>query len=489
MSVVVFTGPTLSAADAAAELDARYVPPVAQGDVYRAALRRPQAIGIVDGYFERVPSVWHKEILWALSQGIHVFGAASMGALRAVELAPFGMRGVGWIYAAFQSGRLEADDEVAVTHGPEESGYRISSEALVNVRRTLERAENEGVVSDATRAAVVRAARELYYPDRAYPRVLAHAERAGAARSELDALRAWLPSGRIDQKRDDAIAMLREMRKTLRARRPPPPRFAVEPSSYFNALISEAGAWSALAPGTERLSSGLVIDELRLDAAAFRAAIDAALAMTYVLRPAVYRPLPPSADTLARVRARLVVGRGLAAEADRHDWLARHALTEAGFDLLVAEEAARVENAAQVLRRLPEAVLDHMRTSGDYERLSTRALEKERALAAHGLTAPRLEDARVTEAALLGDFARRLGRPRIEDPELLARELGLPDPRRLRRLLLRERCYERLLAGKRPAGEAAGDGRGASPSPGAGNGRAEGDRGERSSHGLRDRAW
>jgi hypothetical protein len=54
---------------------------VAQGDVYRAALRAPRAIGIIDGYFERMPSVWHKEILWAMSRGIHVFGSASMGAL------------------------------------------------------------------------------------------------------------------------------------------------------------------------------------------------------------------------------------------------------------------------------------------------------------------------------------------------------------------------------------------------------------------------
>ena len=47
-------------------------PPVGQGDVYRAATRyRPRAIGIVDGYFHQVPSVWHKEILWAMAEGIH----------------------------------------------------------------------------------------------------------------------------------------------------------------------------------------------------------------------------------------------------------------------------------------------------------------------------------------------------------------------------------------------------------------------------------
>ena len=83
MKSVVFLGPTLSVEDARRELDALYLPPVAQGDVYRIARQKPFAIGIVDGVFDRRPAVWHKEILWALAQGVHVLGAASMGALRA----------------------------------------------------------------------------------------------------------------------------------------------------------------------------------------------------------------------------------------------------------------------------------------------------------------------------------------------------------------------------------------------------------------------
>ena len=93
MTAYVFTGPTLSPEEARAVWDINYLPPAAHGDVYRVALRRPTAIGIIDGYFEGVPSVWHKEILWAMSQGTHVFGSASMGALRAAELDRFGMTG------------------------------------------------------------------------------------------------------------------------------------------------------------------------------------------------------------------------------------------------------------------------------------------------------------------------------------------------------------------------------------------------------------
>src|SRR5690242_18381281 len=60
VNVIVFTGPTLSARDVAAVIEAECRPPAAAGDVYRATLQYPTMIAIVDGYFERIPSVWHK---------------------------------------------------------------------------------------------------------------------------------------------------------------------------------------------------------------------------------------------------------------------------------------------------------------------------------------------------------------------------------------------------------------------------------------------
>jgi hypothetical protein len=52
MNAVVFAGPTIAARDITAIVDAVCLPPAAQGDVYRIALERPRAIGIIDGYFE-----------------------------------------------------------------------------------------------------------------------------------------------------------------------------------------------------------------------------------------------------------------------------------------------------------------------------------------------------------------------------------------------------------------------------------------------------
>src|SRR5436309_3241548 len=98
MKAIIFAGPTLPPAIRPVLVPAiEWRPPVRQGDVYRAALTRLAIIGIVDGYFEAVPTVWHKEVLWAMAEGIHVFGAASIGALRAAELDRFGMRGIGRI--------------------------------------------------------------------------------------------------------------------------------------------------------------------------------------------------------------------------------------------------------------------------------------------------------------------------------------------------------------------------------------------------------
>src|SRR5262245_14346113 len=112
VKAVVFLGPSLPLGPAGAILDATSQAPVRQGDVLRVLAQKPDAIGIVDGFFERVPSVWHKEILLALSRGVRVYGAASMGALRAAELHAYGMIGVGQIFEQFKSGFLEDDDEV-----------------------------------------------------------------------------------------------------------------------------------------------------------------------------------------------------------------------------------------------------------------------------------------------------------------------------------------------------------------------------------------
>jgi hypothetical protein len=211
----IFLGPTLAVADAKAEFDAIYLPPVSAGAVYRLWRRRPRAIGIVDGYFERVPAVWHKEIMWIMERGVHVFGSAGIGALRAAELDAFGMRGVGRIYQFFKDGTSDRDDELAVVYEAEPNGYRKVSEPMVNIRATLESAYRAEVISEATRYLLTAAGTALFYQQRTWPALLKAGEAEGADTAELNTLCRWLPAGRNDQQADDALAMLREMRRFL----------------------------------------------------------------------------------------------------------------------------------------------------------------------------------------------------------------------------------------------------------------------------------
>jgi hypothetical protein len=240
---IVFLGPTLAHREARTVLDAEYLPPAGHGDVLRAALRRPQAIAIVDGIFERVPAVWHKEILFSLSEGIHVYGAASMGALRAAELDRFGMRGVGGVYREYAEGTLEDDDEVAVAHGDAEDGFRAVSDSMVDVRATLEAAVAAEIVTAEVAATIAGRVKATFYAQR----LLLGALDSRDERHER--LRAWLPGGRVSRKREDALALLRAVRDDLTSGlEPVRPTWTLERTRYWETARRSVERELAIAP-------------------------------------------------------------------------------------------------------------------------------------------------------------------------------------------------------------------------------------------------
>jgi hypothetical protein len=93
--------------------------PAAQGDVLRDVISlKPRQICLIDGTFNQTLSVWHKELVYALLQGVYCIGAASMGAIRAAELDRYGMKGIGRIYESFRDGE-EDDSLVILNYDPE----------------------------------------------------------------------------------------------------------------------------------------------------------------------------------------------------------------------------------------------------------------------------------------------------------------------------------------------------------------------------------
>jgi hypothetical protein len=228
--LVVFLGPSLPADEARRLASCRVLPPARQGDVWRALSLRPRVIALVDGVFEAQPSVWHHELLAALEAGVAVFGGASMGALRAAELAAHGMVGVGRIFEWYREGVLRDDSEVALLHADAEHGYRPLTVPLVNVRHVAVQARAARVLNQRQARALVEAAEGLFYQDRTWRRTL-EAVRPTWPEATRGGWEGWFSRGVEDLKRLDAIACIRAAASFLSsAAAVQPPRGASRPS-------------------------------------------------------------------------------------------------------------------------------------------------------------------------------------------------------------------------------------------------------------------
>lgn len=163
---VIFTGPTLAPDQAGTLLpDARILPPIKRGDLALAVEQfDPHVVAIIDGEFYQSLALSPKEILPWLDRGLRVYGASSIGALRAVELHKFGMIGVGSVFRLFRGGWMQDDDEVALTYCP--WTFEHSSEPLVSTRFALRRAELHNLIQRDERRNIVSKLKALYFPDR-----------------------------------------------------------------------------------------------------------------------------------------------------------------------------------------------------------------------------------------------------------------------------------------------------------------------------------
>lgn len=241
---VVFIGPS-SPARALEHPELELLPPVARGDVFRLLDRdaRPPVIAIIDGYFQHAPTVLHKELLAALDCGITVLGGASMGALRAAELARYGMQGIGEIYQCYVSGEITGDDEVALVHGSPEQGYRPLSVPLIELRLTLERARARDEIDEASAHALLEHARTLPF----FARNLAELVRPFGPEASRELL-ARLRAGWVAQKRIDADAVLARAVELVARERTPlavdrAPRPLTTLVAHHRANVRDPGGW------------------------------------------------------------------------------------------------------------------------------------------------------------------------------------------------------------------------------------------------------
>jgi hypothetical protein len=437
--IVVFLGPTLPPREAVARLDATYLPPVALGDVMRVLEWRPRVIGIIDGYFEHRPAVWHKEILTALDSGVHVVGASSIGALRAAELDAFGMTGVGTIFESYRDGRLIADDEVAVAHAQSDDDFRQSSEALVNIRATLDAARESGLVSVETNQLLIAVAQSLFYPDRVWPTILERARADGVDASQLKRLTAWLPDNSVDVKKQDALDLLD--RVAMLAADPFEPKkvsFHLEETSNW---LQVATHIDPTAPPNHVPHLEPVLDELRLDPALYRSTRDRALIRWLATRLAEGHDVRPSVATMQEHIESYRRDHGLLTEEQSAGWIATADLDEFGAESMFYGEARASWVLAVAEHWLHQTIADVLRTDGEYARLAERARRKQESLESVGLDRPVAAVLGTDDTSVIDWFWRNHGDGESRDAGDLVDELGFEDEIVGLTALLREFAY------------------------------------------------
>ena len=402
----VFLGPSLSWAEARSVLPGAVLrPPARAGDVYTAVRRGAAVIAIVDGYFERVPSVWHKEVLYALSRGVHVFGAASMGALRAAELHPFGMVGIGRIFEWYRDGICTDDDEVAVVHGPRELDFKPASEAMVNIRDALAHALGRGLIGVTTHDTIVREMKRRHYPERTWLLVPEIARQAGLKREEVDALIEFVETGRPNRKRLDTLELLARLRPF--AHEPPAlfqPQFDFESTVFWDQLVSSVRTAPAAGAGVpiEALRShvGVVEDDAH-------AIFEGALLLYLVVKEAQRIGLQVDGERVERTTDRFCREHGLLTAADLESWKERNALGHAEFEALM-EVLALVEVVARHHTTGLDAFLPvELHRRGRFAAVTAAIDEKQQVLERFGLAVPSAEDVGTTTDALLAWYEER----------------------------------------------------------------------------------
>lgn len=213
--IIVYAGLSLPFDEAKEILDTTddaeviYKRPIQRGDLGQALKEHPDIIAIIDGVFHQNSAVGHKEILNAIKSGVKVYGASSMGALRASELDTLGMTGVGYVYKQYATGEVDSDDDVAVMLDSET--LEAISVPLINMKYVFENAASEGIITDGEKDELLKTAKKTYYPKRNYAKTLSDSSLDDSKKGELIDFIRTSP----DIKKEDAKELLNLIKEEI----------------------------------------------------------------------------------------------------------------------------------------------------------------------------------------------------------------------------------------------------------------------------------
>lgn len=215
VKIIIYTGLSLPFNEAKEILDTHndieviYKRPIQRGDLNIALKENPDIIAIIDGVFHQNSAVGHKEILNVIKKGIKVYGASSMGALRASELDVLGMEGIGYVYNQYAEGNVDSDDDVAVML--DSQTLEALSEPLINMRYVFENAVLENIITPDEKDELISIAKKTYYPKRNYAQTLSSSNLDTAKKDKLINFIRKSP----DIKKEDAKELIKHVRSLV----------------------------------------------------------------------------------------------------------------------------------------------------------------------------------------------------------------------------------------------------------------------------------
>jgi TfuA protein len=206
---IIFLGPSLQINKAKKIIQADFRPPAKKGDfINLSLLSEKREIVLIDGVFLQDYPPTPIEVFQVINnKNFKVYGASSIGALRAVELEKFGMKGIGKIFELFKKNIVNSDDEIAVTF---DSDYNLLSEAMIDIRYNIFLGWRKGIIDKETKQIMIKLAKRIYFPFRTYENIIKKSHHLFPSKEKyISRFNEYIVVNRVSLKELDAIRALK----------------------------------------------------------------------------------------------------------------------------------------------------------------------------------------------------------------------------------------------------------------------------------------
>ena len=121
--------------------------------------------------------------------------------------------------------------------------FPTMSEAMVNIRQTFRSAADNEIVGKQTTQSLINLSKKMFYQDRIYENIMKLAvERSVISQKQSLLLETWLKNNKVNQKKEDAIGMLKEINISRdKFNEPLQVSFHLENTIFWDDALNSAG--------------------------------------------------------------------------------------------------------------------------------------------------------------------------------------------------------------------------------------------------------